>query len=164
MPWRFPGAGRASRKEPSQEIDGGDGHADAKEHSSENAFRTTFTERESQAGDDNCDKRQPARNRARKGLLENAHGVLPGRIGLGERGRSEEQSHKRGDDDSGGPKPAMNQHPTNFHFHTSARVLHHKLQCEESPEPTILAGVRSRNAPVPRTRGSYPRNFPPVAS
>src|SRR6266436_1376673 len=95
---RDPGFRRAvSRKEPSHEVDGGDGHSHAKENAGEDTLRATFTEGEGEAGDDNCDERKPARDGAGERLLEDTHGVLPWRSSgrLGECGCGEEEAHEK---------------------------------------------------------------------
>src|SRR5450755_1529285 len=73
----------ASRKEPSHEVDGGDGHANAEKNAGKYAFRSTFAKGEGESGDDNRDERKPARDGAGERLLENANGVLPRRIASG---------------------------------------------------------------------------------
>src|SRR6266576_1335337 len=91
-------SGPISRKEPSHEVDGGDGHANAEENAGENTLRATFAESERESGDDYRDERKPARDGARERLLENTHGVLPGRIarGLRENRHGEEETDSRG--------------------------------------------------------------------
>ena len=42
-----------SGKEPSEEVDCGDGHADAEKYASKNSFRAALTKREGQACDHN---------------------------------------------------------------------------------------------------------------
>src|ERR1700730_3462404 len=116
---------RASRKQPREKVDGGDGHANAEQDAREHAFRAAVPEGEGEAGYDNRDDRQPARDGAGERLLENTHGVLPGRIGgrLG-RGRcGEEQSHDRCRENPSRTTPIRNSSPTYFHFETSQRVL-----------------------------------------
>src|SRR3981189_1442797 len=84
-----------SRKEPSHEVDGGDGHANAEENAGEDTFRSAFTEGEGEPGDDNGDERKPARDGAGERLLEDTDGVLPGRSAgrLGECRCGGEETH-----------------------------------------------------------------------
>src|SRR6267142_2523040 len=53
---------QVSRKEPSHEVDGRDGHTHAEENTGEDTLRAAFSEGEGQTGDDNRDERQPARD------------------------------------------------------------------------------------------------------
>src|SRR5579871_4325491 len=69
-----------SRKKPGHEIDGGDGHAHAKKDAGEDTFRTAFPEGEGQAGDDDGDEGETARDGTGERLLQNVDGVFPGRI------------------------------------------------------------------------------------
>src|ERR1700732_4485135 len=78
-------------KKPRQEIHRRDGHADAEEHTGQDALRATFTEGEGEAGDDNGDKRESASDGAREGLLQHANGGFPRGIPLLGEGRSREE-------------------------------------------------------------------------
>src|SRR5882757_2376131 len=49
-------------EKPGEEVDRGDGHADAEEHTSEHTFRAAFPEGEGQAGNDDGHKRKAASN------------------------------------------------------------------------------------------------------
>src|SRR5713101_7170283 len=85
-----------SRKEPSHEVDGGDGHADTEEHAREYTLRTAFPKGEGQSGDDDGDKREPSGDGAGEGLLQYIDRVLPWRVGLGKHGPGEnERDEKR---------------------------------------------------------------------
>src|SRR6266481_8377885 len=98
-----------SRKEPSYEIDGGEGHAHTEENAGENAFRAAFAEGEGESGDDNRDERKSARDGAGERLLENAHGVFPRRVASGLRedrhGKEETDSHGQQETGTRGKKP-----------------------------------------------------------
>src|SRR5271154_6726328 len=88
----------STRKEPGQEVHGCDGHPDAEQHSGQNALRPAFTEGEGEAGHDDRDKRESARNGACKRRLKDVDGALPGGIArLSESGSCEEKSQGDGD-------------------------------------------------------------------
>jgi predicted permease len=60
----------ASRKEPCEEVDGGDGHANPKDDTGEDSLGNTFAKCEGQAGYDDCDQGETAGNGARERLLQ----------------------------------------------------------------------------------------------
>src|SRR5438552_5506720 len=64
-------------KKPRREVRGRDGHSDAEKHVGKHTLRAAFTEGEGEPGHDNRNQGQPPCNRARKRLLQDAHGVLP---------------------------------------------------------------------------------------
>src|SRR6266403_5744297 len=85
-----------SRKEPSHEVDGGDGHAHAEQNAGEYTLRTAFPKGKGQPRDDNGDKREPSGDCAGEGLLQYVDRVLPWRVGLGKHGPGEnERDEKR---------------------------------------------------------------------
>src|SRR5713226_13020 len=118
-----------SRKEPGHEVDGGDSHANAKENAGEDTFRTAFAEGEGESGNNDCDERKPACDSAGERLLENTHGVLPGRSagGLSERRCGEAKTYEKCRPDPGGIAPATNCSPAYFHFEPSQK----DLKCEK---------------------------------
>src|SRR6267378_3028846 len=126
-----------SRKEPSHEVDGGDGHANAEENSGEDAFRAAFAEGEGEAGDDNRDEGEPARDGAGERLLEDTDGVLPGRSAgrLGECRCGEEETREKRQAHSEGMAPATDCSPAYFHFETSERDLNRKNMRRKSTHP-----------------------------
>ena len=71
---------RSGRKQPSQKVDGGDGHANAEEHAGKNAFRTTFAEGKGESRHDDGNEGESASDGTGEGLLQNTDGVLPGRV------------------------------------------------------------------------------------
>src|ERR1700739_4183723 len=88
----FPGKPRVlSGKEPCEEVDRGDGHADTEEHAGEDTLRTAFPKSEGQPRDDDGDERKPARNGAGECLLQHVDRVLPGRVRLCENGTREHE-------------------------------------------------------------------------
>src|SRR5260370_12247700 len=68
-----------SRKKPSHEVDGGDSHADAEQHSDEYSLRPAFAQREGQARNHDCDERKAACDSAGERLHQDVYCVLPGR-------------------------------------------------------------------------------------
>src|SRR6267143_2735146 len=87
----------ASRKEPCHEVDGGDGHANPEENTSEHSLRAAFAEGEGKAGDHDCYQREATRNGACERLLQDADRVLPRGGTLGE-GRCRKQQAQYGGD------------------------------------------------------------------
>src|ERR1700691_3286611 len=77
-------------KKPRQEINCGDGHSDAEEHTGKHTLRAAFTEGECEAGHDNGNERKAASDGAGESLLQHANGVFPWGSSLSE-GRSGEQ-------------------------------------------------------------------------
>src|ERR1700723_1896048 len=71
-----------ARKEPGHEVHCADCHADAEDDAGEHPFGLAFAIREHQAADDDCDQRQPGRDRAGECGLEDVHRVVP-RIAAG---------------------------------------------------------------------------------
>src|SRR3984957_20209558 len=135
----------ATGKHPSQEIHRCDSHANAEENAGQHALRAAFTKRESEPGDDDGNEREAASDGAGECLLQHADGVFPGRASLSERRRGEKQQHKTGEYRASRAKPASKVLPTSVHGHTSTKVLHRKLRCEESPRlryaPRVAAGT-----------------------
>jgi hypothetical protein len=68
-----------SGKEPSEEVDRCDGHADAKQDASHDFLRAAFTEGEGQPSDHNGDEREATSNGGCERGHQNIDGVLPGR-------------------------------------------------------------------------------------
>ncbi len=69
-------------------VDRGDGHAHAKEHSSKDALGSALAKGEGEAGDHDGNEGKSARNRAGKGGHQNVDRVLPRRIALRREGGS----------------------------------------------------------------------------
>jgi hypothetical protein len=65
------------REKPRQEVRCRDGHSDAERHPGKHTLRAAFTEGAGEPGHDNRNQGQPPCNRARKRLLQDAHGVFP---------------------------------------------------------------------------------------
>src|SRR5437016_3650598 len=85
----------ASRKEPSHEVDGGDGHTNPEEDTCEHSLRAAFSEGEGQAGYHNCNKGKTASDGAGERLLQDADRVLP-RGGTLSEGRCRQQQAESG--------------------------------------------------------------------
>src|SRR6266481_5778041 len=96
----------AARKEPREEIHGGDRHADTEENARQHSLRAAFPEGEGQPCDHNGDERKTASDGRCERLHQNVDCVLPRRAtcGLGECRRSENQRGRECDEY--GPEPA----------------------------------------------------------
>ena len=68
---------RKSGKQPSHEVDCGDGHADTEQHTGKDSLRSAFTKSESQTCDDNGHEREAASDGGLERLHQNVDGVLP---------------------------------------------------------------------------------------
>lgn len=66
-------------KEPGQEVDCGDRHANAEKNSREHALRAAFTERKREAGDDDGHKRESAGDGAGESGLKDGYRIFPRR-------------------------------------------------------------------------------------
>ena len=73
-----PGGATESRKEPSEEVHGGDSHSHTEQHTGHDAFRAALTKSEGEARDYNRDERKTAGDGRRKRGHQNVDGVLPG--------------------------------------------------------------------------------------
>src|ERR1700730_15527468 len=139
---------------PGIEFHGRDGHADAEEHAREDAFRAAFAEGERQPRHHDGYQRQSARDGACERLLENTHGVLPGRVAihLSEHRRGQRKTHEKCHDHSDGTDPTTYRSPAYFHFGTSERVLKEVhafngcawLRCERKCPETGKVRLRKR--------------------
>src|SRR5262245_46819930 len=97
----------SGREQPGQEVDRGDGHADAEQHTGKNALRSALAEGESQTRDDDGDEGQTAGDGTGEGLLQDVYRVFPWRVRLGERGRGERESKERYRGDARNGKPLV---------------------------------------------------------
>jgi len=85
----------SAREEPSEEIHGGNSHADAEKHASKNALGPALPESERQPRHDDRHERKTAGDGTREGLLQDIDGVFPRGIRLRKSGSREGQSQKK---------------------------------------------------------------------
>src|SRR5205823_2464799 len=76
---RVPKTAPHSRKEPGEEVDSGDGHADAEKHACEHSLRAAFSEGEREAGYHDGHQGKAAGDGAGKRGLQHVNGVFPRR-------------------------------------------------------------------------------------